>query len=101
MGSSGMGRDVHSLTLSVQHFLRQRFSPMLFVLLVTILLSSVLISTSCAVAVSRSLLVRPYSSPLLPPVLSVSSANRRLHMDLPPMEMDYVAVMEFFVHELY
>ena len=37
---------------------------------------------------STNPLVRFWSSPLLPPVRLLSSANCRLHMGLPPMEMD-------------
>ena len=61
---------------------------MLFVLLVMVLLFSVLTSIPCTIAVSTCLLVRSLSSPLLPPIRSMSSANRRLHTGLPPMEMD-------------
>ena len=49
---------------------------MVFVLLVVILLFSVLTSIPYAVALSTSLLVRSWSSPLLPPIRSMSSANR-------------------------
>ena len=61
---------------------------MLFMLLVLILLFSVLTSIPYAIALSTSLLVRSWSSPLLPPVRSMLSASRRLHIGLPPMEMD-------------
>ena len=61
---------------------------MMFVLLVMILLFSMLTSIPYAVALSASLLVRFWSSPLLPPIRSMSSANRRLHMGLPPMGVD-------------
>ena len=57
---------------------------MLFVLLIMTLFFSVLTSIPYAVA----LLVRSWSSPLLPSMRSMSSANRKLHMGLPPMEMD-------------
>ena len=40
--------------------------------------------------VSVSLLVRSWSSPLLLPIRLMSSANHRLHMGPPPMEMDGV-----------
>ena len=60
---------------------------MLFVLLVMILLFSVLTSIPYAVALSTSLLGSE-SSLLLPPLESMSSANRRLYMGLPAMEMD-------------
>ena len=80
---------------------------MLFELLVMILLFSVLTSVPYAVAPSTSLLVKSCSSPLLPSVRSMSSANRRLHMGLPPMQMDVwwawnvtYMVMECFVHDL-
>ena len=61
---------------------------MLLVLLVMILLFSVVTSIPCALALSTSLLVRSWSSPLLPPIKSISSASRRLRMGLPPMDMD-------------
>ena len=61
---------------------------MLFVLLFMISLFSVMTSNPYAVALSMSLLVRSRSSPLLPFIRSMSSANRRLHVSLPPMEMD-------------
>ena len=60
---------------------------MLFMLLVMILLFSVLTSTSYAVALPMSLLERSWSSPLLPPSRS-SLTKCRLHMGLPPMQMD-------------
>ena len=53
---------------------------MLFVLLVMILLFSVLTSIPYAVALSISLLMRSLSSPLLPPVRSMASANCRLYI---------------------
>ena len=58
---------------------------MLLVLLVMILFSSVLTSIPYAVALFMSLLVRSWSSPLLPPMRSMYSANRGLHMGLKPM----------------
>ena len=61
---------------------------MLLVLSVMILLFCVLTSIPYAVALSTSLLVKPWSLPLLPPKRSMSLANRGLHMGLPPMEMD-------------
>ena len=61
---------------------------MLFVLLVMILLFSVLTSIWYAAALSMSLLVRFWSTPLLPPKRSMLSANCRLLMGLPPMEID-------------
>ena len=64
------------------------FALMLFVLLVAILLFSVLTSIPYAVDLSTSLLARSWSSSLLPPIRSMSSANRTLHMSLPPVEMD-------------
>ena len=53
---------------------------MLFMLFVMILLFSVLTFILYAVALSMSLLVRSWSSPLQPPIRSMSLANRRLHM---------------------
>ena len=60
----------------------------LFVLFVMILLFSVLTSFLYAVVLSTNLLVKPRSSPLLPPIRMMSSANRKLHVGLSPMEMD-------------
>ena len=51
---------------------------MLFILLVTILLFSVLTFIPYAVALSKSLFVKPWSSPLPPPVRLILSANFRL-----------------------
>ena len=53
-----------------------------------IMLFSVLTSVPYAIALSTSLLARSWSSPLLPPIRSMSSVNRRLRMGLPAMEMD-------------
>ena len=61
---------------------------MLIMLLVMILLYSMLTSIPNAVALSTSLLMRSWSSPLLPPIRLMSSANHRLHMGPPPMGMD-------------
>ena len=76
-----------------------------FVLLVMILLFFVMTSFPYALALSTSLLVGSWSPPLLPPIWSISSANRRLHMGLPPMEMGVwwswgVYCMIFFVNKL-
>ena len=75
---------------------------MLFVLLVMILLFSVLtlfmplfclrvcwwvLTSTHAVVLSMGLLVRSWSSSLLPPIRSMS-VDRRLHMILPPVEME-------------
>ena len=61
---------------------------MLFVLLVMILLFSMLTSIPYALTLSTSLLVRFWTSPLLPPIRLMLSANCRFHMGLPPLEMD-------------
>ena len=61
---------------------------MFFVLSVIILLFSVLTSIPYAVALTTSLLVRSSSSPLLLLIRSMSSANGRLHMGLPPIKMN-------------
>ena len=53
-----------------------------------ILLFSVLTSIPWAVAQFTSLLVRSWSSPLLPPIRSMPAAIRKFYMDLLPMEMD-------------
>ena len=63
-------------------------SAPMFVLLVMILLFSVVISIPYAVALSMSLLVKSWSSPQLLPIRLMSSANRKLHMGFPPIEMD-------------
>ena len=65
---------------------------MLFVLLTTILLFSVLTAIQYSDALSTRLLVRSWSSSLLPPIRSTSIANRRSHMGLPPMEMDVCSI---------
>ena len=61
---------------------------MLFMLLVIILLFSVLTSIPNAVALSTRLMVRSWSSSLLPPFRLMSSENRRLHMGLTLIKMD-------------
>ena len=61
---------------------------MLFVLLVMTLLFFVLIFIPYVLALSSSLLLSIWSSPLLPLIRSMSSANHRLHMGLPPVEID-------------
>ena len=61
---------------------------MLLMLLVMTFLFSVLTSIPYAAALSKSLLVRSWNSPLLPPIRSMSSANRTFHVGLLPMEMD-------------
>ena len=61
---------------------------MLFMQLVMILLFSVLTSIPYAVALSTGLLVRYWSSLLLPPIRLMSSENHRLYMDHPPTQMD-------------
>ena len=64
------------------------FALMLFVLLVMILFFSVLTSIPHAAALFTSLLVKSCGSTSLLPIRSMTSANRRLHMGLQPMEMD-------------
>ena len=56
-------------------------------LLVMILLFSAVTSIPHAVVLSTSLLLQSWSSPLLPLKRSMSSANHRLHKDLPSTEM--------------
>ena len=58
---------------------------MLFLVLI-ILLVSVLTSIPYALALSTDLLVRTWSSQLLPPIRSISSANRRLQIGVLIME---------------
>ena len=61
---------------------------MLFMLWVMILLFSVLTSIPYTLALSVSLLVRSWSLTLLLPIRLMSLVNCRLHVVLPPMEMD-------------
>ena len=63
-------------------------APMLFMLLVMILLFSVLTSTPYAIVLSTSLLMWSWSSPWLSSIRWMVSANSRLCMGLPPMEMN-------------
>ena len=62
------------------------FALMSFVMSVVILLLFEPTSISYALSPATNLSVRSCSSPLLPPIRSMS--NRRLHIGLPPMEMD-------------
>ena len=78
---------------------------MLFMLFIMILHFSVLTFIPYVIALSTSLLVRSLSSSLLPPMRSTSLANRRLHIGLPPIEMDVwwswsASCMIIFRHKL-
>ena len=74
---------------------------MLSVLLVMILFFSVLTYIPYAHALCTSLSGRSSSPPLLPPIRSISLAiNHRLHMGLPPMEMDVWWSFFFLVSSL-
>ena len=65
-----------------------------------ILLFSVLTPIPCTVAFSTGLLVRSLSSPLLPPMKSMSSANRRLHIRAFHQWRCMCGGLECFLHDL-